>query len=692
MNLTLCDYKFDKDNSNVLLFNDKSELKAYFDNLTNKVLIENINFNARDIINTSVIVNIPNQLALFELLNYNYCFVEQENASTLYYFIERSYQESGNQIRLDLRLDAWNTYIYDCMSENKPLNAMIQRTHLERFSKQKTTGEPDYYFNFGLDSKLYERETIKDVAKYVADSVELFPYIDIRETISNEKYSTFNTFIRNNVAGWIYIYLSGNVEYEYLPLSPTPPTTPVYTKGTMTNLKYINSKGASVDQMNSGFVVLCAPIYKKSGNGVIQITQTLNSTTKAREWTIESLYEFINKQDGGFANVQSIKFSIMPPLELRKYTRDTESETDFDYSINGNNLVLNGNNGNIIGTDTDKKFLMSAVGVSLSGGLTYKAYYRVDEYDISKALPLSSDLYAWEPRYQADEIKGKNIEPKLYNEDYSVYRLIFGGQQFELPISKTDTNLSFLYKEILTPDITKGILILDSDRTYRTTYKIFNKDTIYTNINEKDFTGFSFTIDLSMWYPSNSLENYLANNKNFLQIFKNEQTANALKMLTGFVTHKPKISNISQGLADYTINSAFDLVKMDLTLDNMKNSPEQTTNLNSNALLIQSISGFNILLEILKPLPFEQEIIKDYLNAFGYTYNKLGNIYDFIKTRKYFNYLQGIVYDIDAHISEQVKDQIKNIFINGVRVWHADATQNIDFKLINYERSIENEQ
>lgn len=691
MNITLCDYKFDKDNSNVLLFNNKDELKAFFDNIQSKVLIENINFNARDIINTSVIVNVPNQLALFELLNYNYCFIEQENASTLYYFIEHSYQESGNQIRLELRLDAWNTYIYEVL-QNDNINGLIQRTHLDRF---KNLGNDTFIYDFSANSKLFERENIKNVAKRVTKQSQLRTIVDTTYKLGT---GAVNDWIAENISGYIYFYLSGNVKYKVinpyiLRLDNTTNPDTYIEEIILQTLRY---KGGGLgyentyDALNpypidSNFVVLSAPIYKDKEGGHKKLK--LKTYAAGSEYiynldvSLTSLIKYINMQSGGWANVQAIKFSLKPPFDIKNYT----SEEDYTMDEYGN-LILN-------------KFgqyneIMYVTGPSTYSYYTYNTFFKMHIDDVSQAVPMVSmqgDFSTW--FYTSEEIKNQHLEPKLDHEDYSTYRLLFGGNQYELPISKTSSYPKFLYKEVLTPDITKSILIYD------TSSNLFD-DAVFKNITEKDLTGFLFTMDLSMWFPNSSLDTFLANNKNNLQIFQNKQASNLINTASSLAS-TAIISTATLNplpLAASTISSinsviqySFDEANYNLTIDNMRNSPDQTSAINSNPLFIMGASSFSIILEKLEALPFEQELIKDYLKAFGYTYNKLGNVCEYINTRKYFNYLQAIIYDIDAHISEQVKDKIKNIFANGVRVWHADATQNINFNLINYERSIENE-
>lgn len=678
--LILCNTIFDRENDNVLLFNSKADMQTYFNNLSDKQIIENINFNANDGINTTVYVRVSDSLSLFKLLNYNYCIVRQkETNEDLFYFIEKSYQDSGNQIRLDLRLDAFNSYIIDLMTNNKALNGLITRTHIDRFIKN---GE-DYILNFAEDSALFEREQIKNVAQRVVAKQQLKTQIDLTSQNSN-----FNNWLNDNVVCWVYFYMSANVEYNIVNQFNETQTRQ------LAQMSYFLKEDIGTTGDNrilSNFVVLCAPIYKKD-YAHLQFKQ--NAESQGHDWTIYAIRQILNINNN-YANVQAIKFSKMPPLPLYNYIEDL-------------NYKYNGLDRSIILYQPDYTSQLEKYGIDTSHFISGLVSERRQVcFNISLAtntikMFIDNEFDKWE--YTNEEIKQtNNIEPKLLNEDFSTYKLFIGGQQQVLPISKTSNKPSFIYKEALTPDITKGVLIYDIDAN-KFNVNVFNENTT------EDFTGFNFTIDLSIWYPSNNLDNYLANNKNYLQIFNNKQTENLLTATLGVLTKSGTgaisgafsggsvgavtggiMGAISGGISigNTLINNYFDKANFDLSIDNMKNAPEQTSNINSSPIFIDAVSGLNIFIEKLAPLTFEQSIIIDNLKMFGYTYNRIGNINDYAKSRKYYNYIQAVIFDIDAHISEAVKDMIKAIFLNGIRFWHASNFNGINYNLNNYETILE---
>ena len=70
----------------------------------------------------------------------------------------------------------------------------------------------------------------------------------------------------------------------------------------------------------------------------------------------------------------------------------------------------------------------------------------------------------------------------------------------------------------------------------------------------------------------------------------------------------------------------------------------------------------------------------------GYSFDQLGNPKDFMNIRKYFNFIQA---DIDVlggiPISNDVRNNLKQRFANGIRFWNSDTVQ-YDFE--NYENNL----
>lgn len=677
-NITLTNTIFDSENDNVILFNNKQELKTYWENKEDKITIPDINFIARNIINTEISIAIPVGLSLLKLLNYNYCIIFNET-ETLYFFIEESSQEDGNLVRLSLKIDAWNTYMYDI----KDMQGLATRSHLDRFIK---TPDGSYVFNFGANSPLFEREKIQGLSKRPTKKFKLQAQYD---TTPN---SELNKWLNENVECWIYYFISAGKIYNVYSASLENPH--LLQDKQLDMLMYYNNYNI----INGEMVCLVAPIYKS--NREIKFKNRIDGNY-TNSWTEDGIKDFLQNNDN-YANLYSKKLSPLSPFMTKQYNSNY-------YSIDSNgDLILNNYLSNpsgiiiedyICNFDDQFKMYRAHENTSVSDGVVVLL-----EQNISNNIKFTIPDELYKIKYSRNEIlNNNNIEPKLYNEDYSSYRLYFGGKEYDLPVSKTSNKPNFIYKEILNSDITKSILIFNPNDEADLLNTYF--ETVFNEYTTKDFTGLISTLDMSLWFSSDKLDEYLANNKNNLQILNNTQDSKALQsglnavgsLATGItsslVTGNPigAVGGISQaitGVGNTLISNGYEMANYNLTLDNMRNSKQELQSLNSNSILMASVDEIGLYIELESPLEFEFSVVRDNLKMFGYTYNRITDLKSIWKTRRYYNYVEMLIYEIDADISNQVKDYIKEIFKNGVRIWHNDNFSKIDYNLINTERSI----
>lgn len=670
---------FDKENDNVLLCNSKQELQAYFDTITDKVVVaSNINFDVNDLITTKVVVDVPLGLSFLKLLNYNYCIVKNNDdvSDISYWFVNNSRQDVGNRVVLDLQIDWFNTYWYDISN----LQGLLIRTHLDRFIKYNG----QYVYNFGVNSPLFEREDIQGFAKRPTKKYKLLSHYD-----TSSMDSVLDDWLNANIECWKYYFISAGKNYNFSTTTDGGTNfTPIEKE-----INPMNFRLRGLALTSSNIVVLCAPVYK---NVNITINFRNSETERRHIWSQNSVEKFL-RDNNNYANVYSIKYSQIAPFYITQYINGT----DYDIDPDGYTLRLMTKN------NADGKFFKSK-GNSFYSYLTKDGedtFVCVDFQSIQSKLILSIPEEMYKIKFNANDINN-NCEPKLYNEDYSIYRLYFGGSQYELPISKSSNKPYFIYKEIIMPDITKSILIFNAKNSNDEVNSYF--ETIFNEISEKDFTGFISTLDNSLWFTSDQLDTFLATNKNNLQIFQNQQqsriwqtASNAVGsasagIVSSLATGSPigifsgLIHGATQGI-NTIIQNEYEKQNYNLNLDNMRNSPQELQSLNSNAVLISSVDEFGIYIEMQEAIPFEQQQIVDYLKIFGYNYRNIANINNFVKTRKYYNYIQANIFDVDGKIAEQIKDLIKQSISKGIRFWHKDNfTGVIDFTLNNIERSVTN--
>lgn len=659
--ITLYNTVFDKDNNNVILFDTQADFISYL-NSTANVTMSLQNFDAKNIISTSVTFVVPNNYNLLDILNYNYCKVEGTdtgNTDVLFYWIKHSRQNQGNNIQLELEIDPWGTYIYKMRSSTSSLQGMIQKAHQNRYVKINDK----YYYNWNVSSSLFEREDVQGASKRTTARQKLIPQYTSDNSV--------NTWLEENVLCWVYVWLkqSSFVFNSDYGASVTPDS-----------FKY-KSVGSDID---SQLRLVAYPLYKKVNSEVRVIAE--NSLYHAR-LTKDGFDTFVTN-NGGYANVQAMKLSKVMPFKTGTFT------------ISGNTLTLDTTSA----TKPFQAYLVDEQTVppaDKNGVLFVRAQNMNDYVTMTVASSFFDNEFA--------TVQNDN-EPKLYNEDYSTYHIYIGGQTYDLPVSKTSNKPAFKYYEMLTPDITKFVLTFDSQNS--STSNPYGVNSIFGSNATKDFTGFVGTIDTSLWYAVNGLDEYLATNKNNLQIFQNQQklerdiaTKNAffglagagVGLATGIGSGNPLavvggLISGAQGVSNYLSTSwkqETDAINRELTLDNMRQSPDKVSAINSNAILINALDEFGFYIELQEMIPFEKEQTKDQFKRFGYTYNVIDDVRNFFKTRQYYNYIQADVFDLNIPVSEDVKLIIKAMFAKGVRIWHGDTFTGINFNQINYERSIQ---
>lgn len=662
----LTHYAFDNTYTNARLFETKTERDTYFDNLAGYTQDELVNFNARDILSTEIIVKVEPNAPLFDLLNYNYCVITQtENDAVvekLYFFVKRSVQESGGQIRVYLENDILQNYWYDVEFSE----CMINRAHLDRL--EASTGNL-VKFKGNADSDLFERENIKDVAKRLLNRQRLKMKVD-QNTRSN-----LNDWLYDNIFAWCYIFIS---QGEYNIFNSTTGTTEPH------NL-YYTAIGEDNNQINYSHVAICAPIYNSTSK--IKISDA-NNTTYTID-AIQGLGTFLNANNG-YANVFNIKLSIKPPIDLKSYMAT-------DYTIDANNNLIFKTT-NLYG-DTGIVFMNNCSFLKANSSFGY--LYCLKDTDKGIECNIADPSILPQIEFDKNNIIGadKNIifNPKMNNADYKSLRISFAGSAYEYDLQKLNTqNPTFEYHEMLTSDVTKALL----------QYKPTNNAGVFNQAYGESYNGLAFTNDLSLPFAKGQDDVFWANNKNAFLSFQNQQAqarSNAIiNALGGVLTGASKfamtggtdLTGIMGGATGGVIgilqtlnNQKYERANFDLSIDNMRSAPETLANINGNAILTGAIAPLGIYIEIYSALENELKIANDIAYDNGYTYNRYGQVKDFVNTRKYFNYIQASVENIIGNISNEVKLLLRQILANGIKLWHTD---NIQFEKENYEKWLEN--
>lgn len=651
-NIKIVHYDFDADNNNVMLYASKADMRSALLSLSGRGN-DNINFDVNNLIKTDIVFDNLDQ-PLMSLLNYNYCIVY--NDDEIYcYFIREMKQLSGRQVMLSLEIDSWNTYIYDMSAM-----AYVRRSMPDRFKPviSQQGSVLGFAYDNTLTSPLFQREAIRECPMYVDTKCKLD--VVYNDDVDNDDVATW---MRSNIDHWEYLYVdTGEYVADVIDVSGVP----TELKINVGELRYMTQELGAGGAIRSGIGVLVQPVYKSSKNLKYKHSDD-------RVWNFGNFGLF--KDKNGLAKVHANKHSIVPPFGMNSTitgTIDDNGDLIIDWECINRNMGAGGDN-----VWVTEQYITEPIALSIRKGQ-------------------STGIASYYGKDIVQSTTQGNFEPKLLNEDYSVYRIYCGGQSYDLPILKTSNRPQFLYTEALTPDITKGYLRYDNVHSPHPYVgrRVFGAD------NTKDLTGLIISQDYSMWLVKEQLDTWLANNKNNLQIFQNQQIGNIAKSAVGIASGiltkagstSPNagaigIDTIAKGAGDI-MNIAVAQDNYNLTIDNMRQAPDQLGAVNSNIVMQNGIDEFGIYLEVLKLLPKDEKVVRNYLYLNGYVDGEVRDLSTIMRTRRYFNYIQADIIELTANMSEEQKDRMRALFSKGVRIWHDDYYVGVKNNLNNIERSV----
>ena len=382
--IKILNYNFDKDYDNVRLFENKDAQSRFFDNIQNATKLDDVNFICKDLINASVTFYTNDFISLKKLLNYNYAVItNSENNEKLYFFINSIEQGSGGLIILNMTIDVFNTYIFDITFSK----AQIERAHIDRWIKTGNT----LNFNFNENSNLFEREQIKDLSKRLTYKEKMLAHYD---TTAN---SQFNQWLNENVACWVYIYLSEG-SYNHQPAAASTVKQDIY------NIRYKNKTSLQA----GATAVLCYPVYKPNATGMIIEKKLINEETYSFNVSSNGWIDFKQVND---VTPYTIKYSILAPFNFKGYTSN-------DYDIeNGNLVIKNYDNINRLYFYPYKSML-----------------FNVSNQDISQPVKMTVNKLTYDKDIAVSEIIANSnltkYNPKMYNSDIKSLSIKINGNEY----------------------------------------------------------------------------------------------------------------------------------------------------------------------------------------------------------------------------------------------------------------------
>ena len=739
----LTSVQFDSSYENAIRFDSRAQQEEYFKVSTLFANAKSVNFDFGNLINTTLVVKIKK--APMELMGFNYLILKDLNENPthkyVYFFIDNVEYISGGDndsettIRLDLTMDVINTYMLDIAFDD---GALIERASLDRWLWDKKS---DYlYFNFQSQSPFRLDDEGEPKCSKVLINRENLQVLSPEYSSNRVAYDWINQYVQC----WEYVFLDKNHDYKYRNLYGTDSSVgshPVLSERYYLNYNMISKEGSCTIP---DYGLLTIPIYKDQNHKIVCHFRidTHDIYTEVSHDGLAAFRDLNNDASYFFGD----KYGLMCPFQLKGFTCRIDGnnlviEGDPSGGIVGTGVqFFTKDYINCLPTYKNNNYNYRGVFI---GGRGYP--------DIPSETSKYSGkgFYNGISRNELISGTGYGIHeamcPRLFSSNYSSVAIKCVGDEVEYSwmdlagwIIKEqkygDGKFSLLYTEVIQPEITKYYVRIKAP------YGVYIEDSNY------NYSGLVSTADTSIAIVNSAYAEFLANNKNYwLMSFANALGGGVGGLLDAYHPAHPTetIDTITRDLkskggrfrspktgrfvgmdsperplvgtgfgrevtktitkpawtdwssvAGYGIKVATGVLNSAFTIANVKASPSNMKNSTGNGYFTYYTTGFGLYVEAYMALDIDIDRCCQYHHMYGYKYGKFGNVNDFINIRKYFNYiqadLQNITGKIGYNIPNQVRDEIKHIFGQGVRFWN--VTDHIfDYYETgnNYERSLE---
>lgn len=697
---------FDSTYLDVVRFDTRAAQQTYFNvsELFNGAPF--INFDPKTLLNTDIYYVMTDGVPA-EMLGHNYCIIKDNAAEVTpeyyYYFIKQSEFDAGKQVHLTLELDIYQTYYIDTEFQD----CFITKAHLNRFIKRS---DGNLYFDFTPESNLFVREEITGAPKRLVNLEEC--EMSYPAVIPNG----LAIFLRTQISGWIYVYLKRNESgYKFqhaLDSTRTPETgfTETSTFGYACSSEENDLRGA--------YNVFAVPLFRDPQT-VWEVKYVDSEGATKRNLISESgLAGFI--RDNGTSDILAIKFSMLPPwdpeYDFSDFTITTNpghTRLTMQYSENVQSIVIADGGFRINGTNASDVFYINSQRL-------YKNYLLFASFDADKIDANGGISMPYAAGFAASAIKGdRNIKynPKIFSQDFSEMVVFMGSSNASFDFTKLGKNFArFKYSEGMTPDIMRATLSITHD----------DDDPGVYIVESQNEAALSITQDTTMPFAENQLDTYLANNKNFYQqrdinLSYQEKVAGtnfgfglagniASGVFGGIGAVKAKSSlfktmlgenavKAGLGIAQTSINYGLSLegienqrIQSDLTLDNMRNAPQNAQGVNGNMFTMFNLNKYSIYAGFYQALKRDLAAADDQMFIYGYNYNRIDNVKNVDNIRHYFNYVRANLTTMSTPFGmpDEVHDAFRQLFERGLRMWNV-TDQMFKYEKENYENWLDEE-
>lgn len=267
--------------------------------------------------------------------------------------------------------------------------------------------------------------------------------------------------------------------------------------------------------------------------------------------------------------------------------------------------------------------------------------------------------------------------PKLNGQNFKELVITAAnGDTFAYDIQKINSNdILFMYSEPIQPEITRY-------------YMRLKPTGLYLEGTEENYTGLVGSTDNGLAFTNDAYAAFIANNKNFFMQSNLKIGFGAVKSTAGVISQAASgnvAGAVGSGLSA-GLDIAQSLIDRSMTIDNMKNAPDQLKNANGNVIFNMFATDLGLYVEKYSALEGDLKTANDFMNLYGFTFNSIANVKDYAHIRKYHNYVKAQLQGITGNISNTARDDLRQRFAQGVRFWNQDE---ISYEYENYELWLE---
>lgn len=693
--LALIDFPFDMNGEDTRYFDSQAAQQAYFEQKAAASSAPFVEIDAPTLdnlmITRQVYRNSTDGMSQFDYASKNYAIVKITTASAtkyFYYFVENCTIGSDGQVIVDLKMDTVQTYFFDPSVTFS--DCMIERAHLNRF---EDAGNGMVKFVSDPASKIFNSEEGLNFPKRMVKRTKL----DLQFTGNAE----VDAWLNENVAYWVYVFVSPNHGYTVANIGAEGTTT---TEDTIDDKsKYVDGRIMHGDGIAGAAYCFSYPVYSTT-----KLISVQTSVKNGNDWDIVNI-QIRSSGGDGFEELNSgtsyyyvKKISILPPFRITSQgTSSMYVDEDGDLIIparaltildqpNGYNYIdgnriarlLTSQNGNVpqgygspCVVSTDNSNATYPNGVFWGGNQAASAQVvKTGAYQI----PQNINAYA-KSDIAKQQAPNPTFNPKLNGQNFKELIITAAdGGSFTYDIQKlVVSSVVFEYSEPLIPEITRYYMRAQGGTG------------LYTEQTDENYMGLVGSSDNSLAFVNDVYDSFIANNKNFYM-------QSALKIGGGLASGVAGgVSKIATGdllggatgIASSFVGATISAINTSLTVDNMKNAPDQMKNANGNIILNLFATELGLYVEEYSALDGDLKTANDFMDLYGFTFSSVGNIKNYTNIRKYHNYIKAQLQNVDGNLSNAARTDLRNRFASGVRFWNSDT---ISYEYENYENWLDN--